>query len=367
VSDWRTDPSWPDVDVVMPIRNEAAHLADALAAIRAQSYPGKTHIFMAVGPSNDGTETIAANLAATNGDATVVDNPTGTTPAALNRAIRAGSSPVVVRVDGHSQLSDGYIERAVSTLRRTGAANVGGMQVPVPTSPFEHAVAAATTSWLGTGGASYRTGGAESAVDTVYLGVFDRASIEDVGLFDERLIRNQDYELNIRLRAAGGEVIFDPSLSVGYVPRGSWSNLISQYFQYGCWKAVVLRLHPGSLRLRQLAPPVTLSAVAASFLLVRRWPMAWLVSLGYCAAVAHSVLRERHPVRTAGATVCIHSVWSLGLIWGLFRSPLSLQASLADLDQSTGGRPSRVSFHTVAHRIGSRCTLTDQPERHPET
>jgi succinoglycan biosynthesis protein ExoA len=93
----------------------------------------------------------------------------------LNVAIRAGSAPIVVRVDGHSELSDGYIRRAVATMQRTGAANVGGLQVPMATTPFEEAVAAATTSWLGTGGASYRVGGAEGPVDTVYLGVFDRA------------------------------------------------------------------------------------------------------------------------------------------------------------------------------------------------
>jgi succinoglycan biosynthesis protein ExoA len=154
-------------------------------------------------------------------DLVVVDNPSGVTPSALNAAIRAGSAPVVVRVDGHSELSEGYI-RGRRDDARTGAVNVGGLQVPVATTPFEEAVAAATTSWLGTGGASYRVGGEEGPVDTVYLGVFDRAAIEAVGLFDERLIRNQDYELNIRLRKAGGTVWFDPELSVGYRPRGSW-------------------------------------------------------------------------------------------------------------------------------------------------
>ena len=66
-------------------------------------------------------------------------------------------------------------------MERTGAVNVGGRQVPVPATPFEEAVAAATTSWLGTGGASYRVGGNEGPVDTVYLGVFDRAAIEASG------------------------------------------------------------------------------------------------------------------------------------------------------------------------------------------
>ena len=166
---------------------------------------------LGVGPSADGTEAIADRLAAASDDLIVVANPSGRTPSALNAAIRAGSAPVVVRVDGHSELSAGYIRRAVEILRETGAANVGGIQRPEPTTPFEQAVADATTSLLGTGGASYRVGSTAGAVDTVYLGVFDRAAIEPVGLFDEPLIRNQDYELNIRLRKAGGTVWFDPT------------------------------------------------------------------------------------------------------------------------------------------------------------
>ena len=107
-----------------------------------------------------------------------------------------------------------------------------------------------------------RTGSAaqEGPVDTVFLGVFDRAAIEAVGLFDERLIRNQDYELNIRLRKAGGTVWFDPELSVGYRPRGSWTALAKQYFEYGQWKAVVMRMHPDRL------------GCASSH---RRWRLVW--------------------------------------------------------------------------------------------
>ena len=124
----------------MPVRNEAAGLKRASDSIRAQQYPGRLQVYIAVAPSTDRTAQIASDAG---DDVTVVPNPAGTTPAGLNAAIRAGSAPVVVRVDGHSQLSDGYVTRAVETLRCTGAGNVGGMQVPAPETPFEAAVAAA--------------------------------------------------------------------------------------------------------------------------------------------------------------------------------------------------------------------------------
>ena len=321
MSDWRTDPAWPDVDVVMPIRNEADHLGAALAAVQSQQYPGIVRVFMAVGPSTDGTEDVALRLATSDDRLTVIANPSGKTPAALNSAIRAGAAPVVVRVDGHSQLSNQYIRRAIETLRRTRAGNVGGMQVPLPTTPFEEAVTAATSSWLGTGGATYRVGGAEASVDTVYLGNFDRAAIESVGLFDEALIRNQDYELNIRLRAAGYDVVFDPELSVSYTPRGSWTLLAKQYFEYGHWKTAVMRRHPQATRFRQLVPPVVLTCAVGGGALGIRRPALLMAPLGYVSAVLLAARGSSRPLLTALCISTMHAFWVMGLTVGIVYSP----------------------------------------------
>ena len=220
----------------MPVRNEAADLRRAVAAVRAQDYPRAMQVCLAVAPSTDGTETVAAELAAAHDDVLVVSNPSGTTPAGLNAAIRATTGDVVVRVDGHAELSSGYIRRAVETLKRTGAANVGGVQRAVGTTPFEEAVADAMSSRFGTGDATFHYGGVEGPTDTVYLGVFDRSAIERAGLYDESLVRNQDYELNIRLRQTGGVVWFDPQLSASYRPRGSLRAVSKQYLEYGRWK-----------------------------------------------------------------------------------------------------------------------------------
>ncbi len=313
---------WPSVSVVMPIRNEAEHLESAVASVLAQDYPEPFDVCLAVGPSDDGTEEVAARLAEREPRVLVVPNPAGVTPVALNTAVAATTGEVVVRVDGHASLSDGYIRRAVETMRRTGAVNVGGMQVPTPETPFEEAVAAATTSRLGTGGASYRVGGAEGPVDTVYLGVFDRVAGDAVGWFAPDLIRNQDYEFNIRLREAGGTVWFDPELSVGYRPRGTWRALAKQYYEYGWWKAEVVRRHPRSIRLRQIVAAVAPPAVAASLAVSIRDRRASVLGVPYIAGVLVSALRtSRHDVgrfaRTAAILPIEHGAWSGGFLLGM--------------------------------------------------
>ncbi len=308
------------MSVVVPVRNEGPHLERAVTSILAQGYPQPFDICLAVAPSDDDTFAVARRLATAHDRVSMVANPAGVTPAGLNAAISATMGSIVVRVDGHAELSDGYVRRAVETMIETGAVNVGGMQVPMPETPFETVVAAATTSWMGTGGASYRIGGAAAPVDTVYLGVFDRAAGDAVGWFDERLIRNQDYELNIRLRQAGGTVWFDPELAAGYRPRGTWQALAKQYYEYGYWKAGVAMLHPGSLRLRQVAPVVFATAFGSGLLASVWRPIASIVPLTLSAGwlIAAATIRGHglRYTRVAAVLPTIHLAWGVGFIHG---------------------------------------------------
>lgn len=305
--------------VVVPVRNEAEHLEQAVAAIASQDYPGRLEICLAVAPSTDATDVVAGRLATADHRVTVAANPSGSTPAGLNAAIRATTAPVIVRVDGHADLFPGYIRRAVETMRRTGAVNVGGIQRAAGTHPFQRAVAAAMSSRFGAGDAKFHYGGTEGPTDTVYLGVFDRTAIEAVGLFDERLARNQDYELNIRLREAGGTVWFDPRLSVLYRPRSSLRGLARQYFEYGRGKRKVLTMHPGSMRWRQAAPPLAVAGVAGGLLAGRWWRPALVVPGAYLAAVVAASIRtgRRHgvpPHRLLAIFPAMHLSWGAGFL-----------------------------------------------------
>ncbi|MFD9203834.1 glycosyltransferase family 2 protein, partial [Streptomyces anthocyanicus] len=211
----------PAVSVIMPVLNEERHLRGAVQAILAQEYAGEMEVVIAIGPSSDRTEEIAAELVREDPRVHTVPNPTGRTPAALNAAIKASRHPVVVRVDGHGMLSPNYIATAVRLLEETGAQNVGGIMHAEGENDWEHAVAAAMTSKIGVGNAAFHTGGQAGPADTVYLGVFRRAALEQQGGYNEEFIRAQDWELNFRIREAGGLIWFSPELRVSYRPRPS--------------------------------------------------------------------------------------------------------------------------------------------------
>jgi glycosyltransferase involved in cell wall biosynthesis len=257
----------PAISVILPVLNEESHLEGAVLSVLSQDYLGPLEIILALGPSRDRTNEIAAKLASQDNRVKLLDSPTGKTAAGLNLALAASKSPVVVRVDGHAQIPNNYISLIVEILNETGAVNVGGVMAAVGTTAFERAVAGAMRSPLGVGASRFHTGGQAGEVDTVYLGAFRREALVAIGGFDEQFTRAQDWELNFRLRENGGVIYFDPRLHVTYRPRSTVRALAKQYFEYGRWRRVVSRRHSGTINYRYLAPPFALLGFSASIVL----------------------------------------------------------------------------------------------------
>ena len=323
------------VSVIMPILNEARHLREAVAVVLDQDYPGEIELVLALGPSQDGTDELAHELAGQDPRIICVPNPSGRTPDALNVAIAASHHDVVARVDGHALIPRDYLSIAVGVLGRTGAENVGGIMDAQGTTGFERAVAAAMRSRLGVGNAPFHTGGSEGPAETVYLGVFRRSALERVGGYDAHFARAQDWELNHRIRATGGMVWFTPDLTVSYRPRASLAALGRQYFYYGRWRRVVARTH-GTISARYLAPPSLVLGLGVALLIAPWWPWALLAPLGYLLLIAGggmvvgAGLRWRERALVPVALGVMHLSWGVGFL----TSPSHLSHQSQDLTTS---------------------------------
>jgi glycosyltransferase involved in cell wall biosynthesis len=317
----------PGVSVVLPVLNEERHLADAVRSVLSQDYPGPLEIVLALGPSRDRTDEVAASLAAADPRVRTVANPSGRTPHGLNAAIRASRYAVVARVDGHAQLPADYLRTAVALLERTGADNVGGLMWAEGVTDVEKAIARAMTSKLGVGNARFHVGGEEGPADTVYLGVFRRTALERVGGYDEAFTRAQDWEMNYRLRSSGGRVWFSPALRVTYRPRPSLGALARQYFHYGRWRREVMRRHPGSVTLRYLAPPLALVGFVAGLgagIAGVRWafvlPAGYVVLVTVGAAAISGGLPWRSRLTLPAVLATMHGSWGAGFLSSIRRS-----------------------------------------------
>ncbi|OYN87871.1 glycosyl transferase family 2 [Parenemella sanctibonifatiensis] len=338
--------NWPPVSVVMPVRNEEKHLVAAVQRIMDQAYPGEVEVIIALAPSKDRTAEVAAEIVRQHPQVRVVDNARGWTPVGLNLAIAEARHDILVRVDGHGELTDGYITLAVQVMAETGAANVGGVMDAQGRTPFEQTVAVAYTSRLGLGNSTFHLVRSPAGPsDSVYLGVFRRGPLAEVGGFDETMRRAQDWELNHRLRKAGHTVWFDPRLRVTYRPRSTMKALARQFYETGQWRREVVRRHPETATLRYLAPPVATAGVAVGSVvapvgilgLLGRGPLArvrWLAVLatlaiaapiGYAAIVTAgaALLRRELPWRVRwrlpAVLACMHLSWGAGFLRGLKR------------------------------------------------
>ena len=311
----------------MPVLNEENYLEAAVLAILSQDYEGPIQVVLALGPSTDRTNEVAARICAGDSRVSSVPNPTGRTPEGLNAALAATTQEIVVRVDAHSELSDGYIRLAVETLQRTGADNVGGIMGARGVTKFEKAVAAAMTSPLGVGSASFHTGGTEGPAETVYLGVFKRIALERVGGYDPAFTRAQDWEMNYRIRTTGGTVWFNPDLFVTYRPRPNVFKLAKQYFEYGSWRHEVMRRHPDTRRtksaLRYFAPPLAVALIvigkilgSIGFVLGNALIWGYIFPLGYLALTLVSSLTLVKRARSGALWLPI-VLMTMQMSWGI--------------------------------------------------
>jgi len=327
-----TDPTLPFVSVVMPVRNEAAFISESLGAVLTQDYPAdRMEVIVVDGDSTDGTQKVLERYQGSRPPVIVLSNPARIVPSALNIGIRRARGEIIVRVDGHTVIAPDYVRKCVQFLKRGDAENVGGPMRPQGQSYFGQAAALATTCPFGIGNSRFHYAEEEQLTDTVYLGAYWRQIFDRIGLFDEEFICNQDYELNYRLRAAGGRILCTPEIQSTYYCRGSLSAIWRQYFSYGFWKVRTLRKHPPSLKARQTAAPAMVLGILVLLVLGFFFPPAWyLLALGaiiYLGLGIAFALRQSIAAGTLGlwvgvvlAFLTIHLAWGSGFWVGVLRA-----------------------------------------------
>jgi glycosyltransferase involved in cell wall biosynthesis len=308
----------------MPVLNEEANLEDAVGAILGQEYSGKLELILALGPSTDKTNEIAAQLASDN-RVVLLDNPRGLTTVGLNAAIAKARFDYIVRVDAHSEPMPGYLENGIRILQETGADLLGGVMAARGRSAFQRAVAWAYTSRFGIGGAAYHVGGRAGAAESAYLGIFRKSALERVGGYDEKIIRGEDWDLAQRIKQTGGLVWFSPELEVVYWPRGRFSKLAKQFYSTGVWRGDLTRRDPGRASKRYFLPPLlVLSLIASLVVIALGHPLAIMLSAAYLTAIAGlAVTASRLSLKSRIALLIVlptmHLSWGWGFILGFLR------------------------------------------------
>ena len=318
------------VSVIVPCRNENAHIAAFCAGVLGQALPEgwSLQVLIADGTSDDGTREQLQQLCARDPRLELLDNPRRIVSTALNRAIEAACGEVIVRMDVHTAYAPDYVAECLRALHDSGATCVGGAWQPTGSKWPQRAIAKAFASRFGSGGAASRRADYSGPVDTVYLGAWRREALVGLGGFDEDLVRNQDDELNLRIVRSGGTVWQSAAIRSWYTPRGSFGALFRQFYQYGYWKVPVIRKHRLPASPRQLVP-FAFVLVLAGLALLAPWVRAAGLGLAamlsiyagaalvIAAALASPLRDPRDTLSIAWSFVCMHFGYGLGFGRGL--------------------------------------------------
>lgn len=324
----------PMVSVIAPCRNEARFIKNALRSILQGNYPtGRMEILVVDGMSTDDTREIVQKMAAENSRIKLLDNPAQIQAAAMNIAIKEARGEYIVRIDCHSTYASDYISKCIEVSQRTGAENVGGYWITLPSvdTAIAIAIAAATSSRFGVGSSAFRLTGPEQEVDVVPFGTYRKELFDKIGLYNERLVRNEDIELNARIRKAGGRIIISPEIKLNYYNRATYTGLWQQAFNNGLWNPYTIWLVGIGPSFRHFVPMFfVLGLIATTTGAFFWWPVKWLLIgyvLLYLSVAIVFLIKSADRTKSNAflvlwAYIVLHIAYGLGSLWAIITIPV---------------------------------------------
>ncbi len=329
-------PTLPSVTILVPCRDEVDFIEDCLRSIIENGYPeDKLQILVIDGRSTDGTIEIVDRFSHAHRCVTRIENAARITPAALNLGVAAARGDYIIWMSAHNRYDAGYIHACVEWASRSGADNVGGAIVTKPRHPtyFGRAVAEVLTHPFGVGNSTFRTSASKPVwVDTVFGGCYRRDVFDRVGLFNERLVRGQDLEFNLRLRRAGLRTLFVPTIRSTYYARSRPLEFAKHNWTNGVWAILPFRYSDiVPISVRHMVPMFFVIGllVTATIGFVANglwWPFLLLITLYFALSLGASVLiarRERDlrvVVFLPMVFTILHVSYGLGSLWGAMRT-----------------------------------------------
>lgn len=293
------------LSVIIPIYNEERYITLCMDSVLAQDYPhDDLEVLLVDGMSTDRTRQLLAPYVERYPFVRLLDNPGRTAPRAMNIGIVAARGSVLMRLDAHAVYERNYFSALTQALARLHADNVGA---PCHTEVRERnartlAIRAVLSCPFGVGNSSFRTGiDRVMEVDTVPFGCWPRDTFSKYGLYDERLTRNQDIELNKRIKRGGGHIYLVPDTHCAYLARETYAALARNNYANGLWniRTVALTRQFSSLSLRHFVPLAFVLSLVVPLLGGFLWHPLWLV--GLLSALAYVLALAMVSVRLARA------------------------------------------------------------------
>lgn len=315
------------VSIVIPCRNEGNYIEKCIEGFMDQTYPSSNYeVLICDGMSTDGTRDIIEKYQKLYSNVKLVDNPGLTAPKAMNKGIKTSHADVIIIFGAHAYPERDFIERNIEALSDDEIGCVGGTLETINETEIGKGISLAMSSPFGVGNALFRYSKKEAFVDTVAFGAYRRSVLDKAGYFDEELVRNQDDELNLRVRENGCKILLSPKIKSYYYSRASYKKLWKQYFQYGFWKVRVFQKHKKVPQVRHLVPMLfvifNIFGLLSKFISIYLFMCYLLILLIYLALALFQSLKLGIKNKTSFLSILItfpilHLSYGLGFLEGL--------------------------------------------------
>jgi len=344
------------ITAVVASYNEERHIGECIRGLlRQRDIDGEIEIIVVDGGSRDRTVEIVRGFPEFGDRIRLFENPGRLQVYAWNIGIREAKGKFVTLISAHTEYSETYLRSCLEAQRRTGAANVGGVQVAVGDGAVGNVIAWAMQSPFGIGNGSFRYGRKAAYVDHVFTFFAEKATLDSIGEFDEAFAVNEDCEFNYRVRKAGYRIYCSPDIRVRYHARASIPALARQMYRYGFWRRRTQLVHPEYVPRRVYGPPLLVAGLIGSALLLVAH-QAWLAAIipsAYAAFLAvgavSGLVKTRSLVALALAPVVLcamHLSYGIGWWRGFFTHRKSRIATAPALASRGSKGPIGVPFGT---------------------
>jgi len=328
---------YPSVSVIVPCRNEEKFITKCLNSIIQQDYPHeKMEILVIDGMSEDKTRQIAKKISQRNPIVELLDNPKKITPAAFNLGIKNAKGDVIIIMGAHAKYKKDYISKCIETLLKYNADNVGGIlrAKASKNTLIAKGIAYCLSSFFGVGNSYFRKGAKKVLkVDTVFGGCYRKEVFKKIGFFDERIVRNQDLELNLRLKKTGGKILLAPDIISYYYPKANLIDFAKHNFRDAFWVTYPLKFRLKTFRWRHLMPLFFVSGLIGSGALGIFFPLFLklflfiiilylLITIFSSIVIAIEKKNFRYLFLMPLAFASRHIPYGIGSIWGLIKAKI---------------------------------------------
>lgn len=320
------------ISIIIPCLNEEKYIANCIESIISSDIDySRSEIIFVDGGSSDKTVMIIDEYIKKYPIIKLLSNPKRYTPISMNMGIKSSVGDYIFILSAHAKYESNYFKRLTYHCKEINASCVGGVLVTDTknSNRKSNSIKEILTHKFGVGDASFRTGVDEiTKVDTVAFGCYAKETFEKYGYFDERLIRNQDIELNKRIIHGGGEIYLIPEIKATYYARDNFKDLSKNNFENGKWNILTAYYTKtlNSLSLRHFIPlifvlslliPLLLSFIDINFL----W-IAVLSLSSYLALVIMLSLKLRDESRSfyylVSSFLTLHLSYGFGSLIGIF-------------------------------------------------